>query len=193
MPPLYFTTQAKFHQWLKQNHAKSTKLLVGFYKVNSGKPSITYQEALDEALCFGWIDGIRKSVDEERYTIRFTPRKPTSNWSNVNIKRMQELIAAGRVLPAGLAVFETRQPEKSGVYTYENRHQPLSPEYEKRLRANPQAWEYFQAQAPHYRHTVCGWVMTAKKEETRLRRLTTLIEDSAQGRWVAVMQVSKKK
>lgn len=192
MDAQYFTTQTKFHTWLKKNHAKSSELLVGFYKVSSGKPSITYQEALDEALCFGWIDGIRKSVDEERYTIRFTPRKPTSNWSNVNIKRVKELIAAGRMTPAGLAAFEARKPEKSGVYTYENRPQQLSPAYEKQFRANQQAWEYFQSQAPHYQRTACGWVMTAKKEDTRLRRLAMLIEDSAHGRWIAVMQVGKK-
>jgi uncharacterized protein YdeI (YjbR/CyaY-like superfamily) len=193
MNPEYFTTQAKFHQWLKKHHAKSTELLVGFYKVKSGKPSITYQEALDEALCFGWIDGIRKAVDEERYTIRFTPRKPTSNWSNVNIKRVKELIAKGRMTPSGLVAFEARKAEKSGVYTYENRPQQLSPEYEKIFRKNKPAWEYFQSLAPHYRRTTCGWVMSAKKEETRLRRLATLIEDSAQGRWTGVMVVSKKK
>lgn len=187
MNPHYFTTPARFHNWLKKNHATATELLVGFYKVNSGKPSITYQEALDEALCFGWIDGIRKSVDEERYTIRFTPRKPTSNWSNVNIKRMKELIAAGRVQPAGLAAFEARQAAKSGVYTYENRPQQLSAEYEKKFCANKKAWEFFQSQAPYYQRTACGWVMTAKKEETRLRRLATLIEDSAQGRRLGLM------
>ncbi|HTP10867.1 MAG TPA: YdeI/OmpD-associated family protein [Anaerolineae bacterium] len=193
MNPQYFTTPAKFHDWLKKNHAKSTELLMGFYKVNSGKPSLTYQEALDEALCFGWIDGIRKSIDEERYTIRFTPRKPSSNWSNVNIKRVNQLIAEGRMLPAGLAAFEARKAKKSGVYTYENRPQQLSAEYEKKFRSNKKAWEYFQVQAAYYQRTAYGWVMTAKKEETRLRRLATLIEDSAQGRWIAVMQVSRQK
>jgi uncharacterized protein YdeI (YjbR/CyaY-like superfamily) len=187
MNPHYFTSPIKFHQWLEKHHATSSELLVGFYKVGSGKPSIAYQEALDEALCFGWIDGIRKSVDEERYTIRFTPRKPTSNWSNVNIKRMQELIAAGRVQPAGLAAFEARTAAKSGVYTYENRPRQLPPEYEKIFRKNKPAWAFFQSQAPYYQRTACGWVMSAKKEETRLRRLATLIEDSAQGRRLAMM------
>jgi uncharacterized protein YdeI (YjbR/CyaY-like superfamily) len=187
MNPQYFTTQAKFQQWLEKHHATSTELLVGFYKVKSGKPSITYQEALDEALCFGWIDGIRKSVDEERCTIRFTPRKPGNNWSNVNIKRMKELIAAGRVQPAGLAAFEARTAEKSGVYAYENRPQQLSAEYEKQVRANKPAWGFFQSQAPYYQRTACAWVMTAKKEDTRLRRLATLIEDSAQGRRLGIM------
>jgi uncharacterized protein YdeI (YjbR/CyaY-like superfamily) len=193
MDPHYFPTTAKFHAWMKRNHATATELLVGFYKKSSGQSSITYPEALDEALCFGWIDGIRRSVDESRYTIRFTPRKPSSNWSNVNIKRVNELIALGRVMPAGLAAFEARQAEKSGVYTYENRPRQLSAEYEQQFRANDQAWEYFQSQAPYYQRTACAWVMTAKKEETRLRRLVTLIEDSARGRWIAVMQVSKKK
>jgi uncharacterized protein YdeI (YjbR/CyaY-like superfamily) len=193
MDPHYFPTAAKFHAWLKKNHATATELLMGFYKKSSGQASITYPEALDEALCFGWIDGIRKSVDESRYTIRFTPRQPSSNWSNVNIKRANELIALERMTPAGLAAFEARKPEKSGVYTYENRPQQLSAEYEQQFRANKQAWAFFQSQAPYYQRTACGWVMTAKKEETRLRRLATLIEDSAQGRWIAVMQVSKKK
>jgi uncharacterized protein YdeI (YjbR/CyaY-like superfamily) len=187
MNPHYFTSPIKFQQWLEKHHAKSVELWVGFYKKNSGKPSITYQEALDEALCFGWIDGIRKTVDEQRYTIRFTPRKPGSNWSNVNIKRMKELIAAGRVLPAGLAAFEARTAEKSGIYTYENRPQQLSAEYEKKFRANKKAWAFFQSQAPYYQRTACGWIMTAKKEETRLRRLAALIEDSAQGRRLGIM------
>jgi uncharacterized protein YdeI (YjbR/CyaY-like superfamily) len=182
MKPQYFTTPAKFHDWLKKHHAAYTELLVGFYKKSSGKPSITYQEALDEALCFGWIDGIRKSVDEERYTIRFTPRRPISNWSNVNLKRVNELIALGRVTPAGLAAFEARKTEKSGIYSYENHPQQLSAEYEKQFRANKKAWEFFQSQAPYYQRTACGWVMSAKKEETRLRRLAILIEDSAQRR-----------
>jgi uncharacterized protein YdeI (YjbR/CyaY-like superfamily) len=184
MNPRYFISLIKFHQWLEKHHATSTELWVGFYKKGSGKPSITYPEALDEALCFGWIDGIRKTVDEERYTIRFTPRRPTSNWSNVNIKRVQELIAEERMMPAGLAAFKAK---KSGVYTYENRPRQLSAEYEKKFRAKKKAWEFFQSQAPSYQRTACGWVMTAKKEETRLRRLATLIEDSAQGQRLGMM------
>jgi uncharacterized protein YdeI (YjbR/CyaY-like superfamily) len=187
MIPHYFTSAVKFHQWLEKNHATATELLVGFYKKSSGRPSITYQEALDEALCFGWIDGIRRSVDENRYTIRFTPRKAGSIWSNVNIRRANELIALGRLRSAGLAVFEARKAEKSGVYSYENRPRQLSAEYEQQFRANQQAWEFFQSQALYYQRTACGWVMTAKKEETRLRRLATLIEDSAQGRRLGIM------
>jgi uncharacterized protein YdeI (YjbR/CyaY-like superfamily) len=193
MNPRYFISPIKFHQWLERHHATSTELLVGFYKKSSGKPSITYQEALDEALCFGWIDGIRKTVDEERYTIRFTPRKASSNWSNVNIKRVKELIALGRMMPAGLAAFEARKAEKSGVYTYENRPQQLCSEYEKQFRANKQAWKFFLTQAPYYQRTASAWVMTAKKEETRLRRLATLIEDSAQGRRLGMMGGTPKK
>jgi uncharacterized protein YdeI (YjbR/CyaY-like superfamily) len=191
MNPRYFTAPRQFQRWLEKHHATSTELLMGFYKVSTGKPSITYQEALDEALCFGWIDGIRKSIDEERYTIRFTPRQPSSNWSNVNIKRVQELMAEGRLKPAGLAAFEARTQGKSGVYSYENRPQRLSAEYEKKFRANKQAWEYFQSQAPYYQRTACAWVMTAKKEETRLRRLAALIEDSAQGRKLGMMDGKK--
>ncbi len=187
MNPHYFSSADKFHQWLEKHHATAAELLVGFYKKSSGKPSITYQEALDEALCFGWIDGIRKSVDESRYTIRFTPRKPRSNWSNVNTKRVNELIELGRMMPAGLAAFEARQAEKSGVYTYENRPRQLSPEYEKQFRTEKKAWEFFQSQATYYQRTASAWVMTAKQEETRLRRLATLIEDSEQGRKLGIM------
>ncbi len=187
MIPHYFTSAAKFRHWLEKHHATTTELLVGFSKKSSGKPSISYQEALDEALCFGWIDGIRKTVDESRYSIRFTPRKPTSNWSNVNIKRVNELIAEGRMTPAGLAAFEGRQAEKSGIYSYENRPRQLSAEYEQQFRANKKAWDFFQSQAPYYQRTASAWVMTAKREETRLRRLATLIEDSAQGRMLGVM------
>ncbi len=187
MIPHYFTSAAKFRDWLVKRHATTTELLVGFYKKSSGKLSISYQQALDEALCFGWIDGIRKTVDESRYTIRFTPRKPRSNWSNVNVKRVNELIAEGRMTPAGLAAFEARKAEKSGVYSYENRPRRLSTDYEQQFRANKKAWEFFQSQAPFYQRTACAWVMTAKKEETRLRRLATLIEDSAQESRLGVM------
>lgn len=144
MNPHYFTSAVKFHQWLEKNHARSIELWVGFYKRSSGKAGITYQEALDEALCCGWIDGIRKAVDESRYTIRFTPRKPGSIWSNVNIKRANELIALGWMWPAGLAAFQARKQEKSGVYSYENRPRRLSAEYEKKFHANNKAWVYFQ-------------------------------------------------
>lgn len=187
MKPNYFTSAAKFHHWLEKNHSAATELLVGFYKKSSGKPSITYPEALDEALCFGWIDGIRKTVDANRYTIRFTPRRPSSNWSNVNIKRVNELMALGRMRPAGLAAFQARKHEKSGVYSYENRPRQLAAPYEKKFRANKKAWEFFQSQAPYYQRVACAWVMSAKKEETCLRRLATLIEDSAQERRLGIM------
>ena len=187
MNPHYFTSAVKFHQWLEKHHATAAELWVGFYKKSWGKSSITYQDALDEALCFGWIDGIRKTVDEDRYTIRFTPRKPGSIWSNVNIKRVKGLIALGRVMPAGLVVFQARKQEKSGVYSYENRPRQLDAEYEKKFRADQKAWEFIQSQAPYYQRTTCGWVMTAKKEETRLRRLAILMADSAQGRRIGVM------
>jgi uncharacterized protein YdeI (YjbR/CyaY-like superfamily) len=160
-------------------------LWVGFYKKGSGKPSITWPESVDEALSFGWIDGIRKSVDDESYTIRFTPRRPRSIWSAVNVKRARELIEAGRMHPAGLKAFEERVQERSGIYSYEERRQELAEGYVRKLKANKKAWEFFRAQPPGYQRTVSHWVMSAKKEETRAKRLATLIEDSANGRRIA--------
>jgi len=185
--PQYFTSMKKFHRWLDQNHVTVTELWVGFYKKASCKTSITYPEALDEALCFGWIDGIRRRVDGDSYTIRFTPRRSDSTWSKVNIKRMTELIALGRVTPTGLTAFAVRKPEKSGAYSYENRPQQFSAEYEQKLRARKRAWDFFQSQPPYYRRTACAWVMSAKREETRLHRLATLIEDSANERRIGVI------
>jgi uncharacterized protein YdeI (YjbR/CyaY-like superfamily) len=180
MQPTYFRSSAEFHRWLEKNHGAAGELWVGFHKKSSGHPSITYSEALDEALCFGWIDGVRKSVDEGRYMIRFTPRKPKSKWSAVNIKRAGELKALGRMEPAGLAAFEGREQAKAG-YSYEERPRELDSVCEERFRAHPKAWEFFQAQPPGYRRTVSFWVMSAKKEETRLRRLGQLIDGSAWG------------
>ena len=178
----FFKTSTEFRKWLKQNHAKATELLVGFYKKHSGKAGITYPQALDEALCFGWIDGVRKSVDESSYTIRFTPRKPGSNWSGVNIKRVGELTQLGRMQPAGLKIFAERDHKKSGVYSYETRPQQLEGHYAEIFQANKPAWDFFQTQAPSYRRTGTWWIISAKQEETRLRRLAKLIEISAQGR-----------
>lgn len=183
MDPKFFPTPADFRRWLEEHHESESVLWVGFYKVGSGKPSITWPESVDEALCFGWIDGLRKSVDEESYKIRFTPRKPTSNWSAKNLARIEELIAEGRVRPMGLEVYEARDPEKSAVYSFERRKEAqLPPEAEARFRANQEAWEFFQSQPPGYRRTATHWVVSAKREETRARRLDTLIEDSAAGR-----------
>ena len=182
MKPRYFATSALWRAWLEANHASSTELLVGFYKKGSGKPSITWPESVDEALCFGWIDGIRRSVDDERYTIRFTPRKTRSTWSAVNIKRVAELTKLGRMQPAGLDAFARRETARSQIYAYEQRGDAALDEAgERAFRANGRAWTFFQAQPPSYRRTAIYWVMTAKKEETRVRRLATLIADSARG------------
>jgi uncharacterized protein YdeI (YjbR/CyaY-like superfamily) len=182
MKPIYFETPAEFRRWLEKNHAKATELLVGFHKRGTGKPSMTWPESVDEALCFGWIDGIRKSVDSERYTIRFTPRRARSIWSLVNVRRVKALTQTGRLRPAGLAAFKARHAARSGVYSFEQRPQRLEPAFEKQFRANRIAWVYFQSQAPWYRRTSIYWVMSAKKEETRRRRLEALIRDSAAGR-----------
>ncbi|MEX2406009.1 MAG: YdeI/OmpD-associated family protein [Actinomycetota bacterium] len=185
MEPTFFATHAKFRAWLEKHHDTAPELVVGFYKKGSGKPSITWPESVDQALCFGWIDGVRKSLDEERYTNRFTPRKPRSDWSARNIKRAKELIDLGLMRPAGLKAFEARTDDRSGVYPYEQRHSiELDAAYERRFRSNKKAWEYFTSKAPSYRTTAVYWVMSAKKEETRERRLATLIEDSARGRTV---------
>lgn len=184
----FFATPAALRTWLEKNHDKAQELWVGFYKKSSAKPSITWPEAVDQLLCFGWIDGVRKSVDDESYTIRVTPRKPRSVWSAINLKRVEELTKMGLMHPAGLAVFQARDPKKSGLYSFENRPQKLAPKYEKKLRANKTAWEFFQAQPPWYRRTASWWVLSAKKEETRLKRLATLIADSAQGKTIAPLK-----
>jgi len=190
--PIFFATPAEFRAWLAEHHDRARELWVGFYKKGSGKPSITWPESVDEALCFGWIDGVRKTIDDESYMIRFTPRKPRSNWSAVNIARVAELTAMGRMHPAGLRAFEQRTEERSGVYSYEQRqHAKLDPAYEERFRANAAAWEFFQAQPAGYRRLAIWWVVSAKKEETRLKRLATLIDDSANGR--TIREVARRK
>jgi uncharacterized protein YdeI (YjbR/CyaY-like superfamily) len=181
----FFAAPEHFRAWLEAHHADATELLVGFYKKASGKPSITWQESVDEALCFGWIDGVRRGIDEERYSIRFTPRQRRSTWSAVNIKRAGELIAAGRMRPAGRAAFAARTDDRSAIYSHEQRNAAkLEPEQEARFRANEAAWDWFQARAPSYRRQALHWVVSAKRPETRERRLAALIEDSATGRAV---------
>jgi uncharacterized protein YdeI (YjbR/CyaY-like superfamily) len=184
----FFKSPAEWRRWLERNHDTSRELWVGYYKKGSGKPSITWPESVDEALSFGWIDGIRKSVDDESYTIRFTPRRPRSIWSEVNVKRARELIEMGRMHPAGLKVFEERVQERSGIYAYENQRRELADSYLGTLKANKKAWEFFRAQPPGYQRTVGHWVMSAKKEETRAKRLATLIDDSANGRRIAPLR-----
>jgi uncharacterized protein YdeI (YjbR/CyaY-like superfamily) len=185
MKPTFFQTPAEWRAWLEKHHAQQQELWVGFYKKDSGRPSITWPESVDQALCFGWIDGVRKSVDDVSYTIRFTPRKARSTWSSVNIKRVLELSAQGLMRPAGLKAYEARTGEKSGIYSYEQKDSPtLTADYEKKLKANKEAWTFFQAQAPWYQRGAIHWVMSAKKEETRLKRLATLLEDSENGRTI---------
>ena len=166
---------------IERNHDGATELLLGFHKKSSGKKSITYAEALDEALCFGWIDGVRKNLNETSYTIRFTPRKPTSIWSNINVNHVERLQKEGRMHRAGLEAYERRNPERTGIYSFENRPRELAPEYEKLFRQNKAAWKFFQEQPPGYKRLMVFRTMSAKKEETRLRRLKQLIESSEKG------------
>jgi uncharacterized protein YdeI (YjbR/CyaY-like superfamily) len=181
--PTYFATPAAFRRWLARHHARETELWVGFHKKGSGTPSITWPESVDEALCFGWIDGLRKSVDADRYMIRFTPRKRNSIWSVVNTRRAQALIEAGRMQSAGLAAFEARTAERSGVYAFERREAAtLEAGEEAAFRRHRAAWRYFESCPAGYRRTALHWVTSAKRAETRARRLATLIEDSSAGR-----------
>src|ERR1051325_1146190 len=182
MYPTFFPTPNAFRKWLQKNHLKEKELLVGFYKRGSGRPSMTWPESVDEALSFGWIDGVHRRIDDESYSIRFTPRRRGSIWSAINIKRATELAKLGRMAPAGLRAFEARDEKKSAIYSYENRPRELAPAYEKRFRANQKAWEFWSAQPPGYRRQVTYWVMEAKKEETRERRFMTLIDSYAHGR-----------
>ena len=185
MKPIFFATPSEFRAWLEEYHNTAQALLVGVYKKNSGKPSITWPESVDEALCFGWIDGVRKRIDDVSYTIRFTPRKPRSTWSAVNVKRATELARLGLMHPTGLKAFEERVEEKSGLYGYEQPNTiELDDAYEQQFRTNPLAWDFFQAQPPSYRRTATWWVISAKQEETRLKRLARLIEDSEHGRTI---------
>jgi uncharacterized protein YdeI (YjbR/CyaY-like superfamily) len=183
MEPTFFTTPEEFRGWLEEHHADEPELLVGFHKKGSGRPSMTWPESVDQALRFGWIDGVRRSLGEESYTIRFTPRKPTSTWSAVNIKRAKELIDEGLMHPAGLEAFERRRDDRSAIYAYERRQDAkLDPEAERAFRANERAWAFFSEQAPWYRRNATHWVTSAKREDTRRRRLETLIADSTAGR-----------
>jgi uncharacterized protein YdeI (YjbR/CyaY-like superfamily) len=182
-PLLFFPTPAEFRAWLGANHESARELWVGYYKKGSGRPSITWPESVDEALCVGWIDGLRKTIDTQSYRIRFTPRKATSNWSAVNIGRVRELTRLGRMRPAGVKAFELRKEEKSGIYAYENRKSAvLGKAAEKRFRSSAQAWDFFQRQPAGYRNLATWWVITAKKEETRRQRLEKLIAQSEAGK-----------
>jgi uncharacterized protein YdeI (YjbR/CyaY-like superfamily) len=187
-PATVFATPADFRAWLEAHHASAAELWVGFHKRGTGLPSITWPESVDEALCFGWIDGVRQSIDDRSYRIRFTPRRSRSIWSAVNLRRVEDLKAAGRMRPTGLAAFEGRDPAKQERYSYERQHTELAPAYLALLKRNRGAWQFFQAQPAHYRRLCANWVMSAKREETRNRRLQTLIEDSAQGLRIGPMR-----
>ncbi len=187
MKARFFSSASSFHDWLKNNNDQVPELWVGFHKKKSGKKSITYPEALDEALCFGWIDGLRKTIDENCYTIRFTPRKAKSNWSVVNTKRATQLSKLGLMQPAGLEAFALRDPKRSGVYSFESAPRELSAFYKTKFRANKKAWEYFQQQPPGYQRLACYWVTSAKREETRRRRLNQLVSESGEGRRLGVV------
>jgi uncharacterized protein YdeI (YjbR/CyaY-like superfamily) len=189
MKPTFFPTPKHFRAWLQKHHLDASELWVGFYKKGSGRRSITWPESVDEALCVGWIDGIRKSIDDESYMIRFTPRKKGSIWSAVNTRRVKELIEAGRMRPAGLRVFEGRDPKKTNLYSFEQRQAAvLDPAFEKRFKANKAAWRFFQSQPPGYRRVATFYVMSAKQEETRVRRLDALIRDSAAGERIGLLR-----
>ena len=178
MNPKFFAHQSQFRKWLEKHYNKSSELWVGFYKKASGKDSITWSQAVDEGLCFGWIDGIRKSIDSVSYMIRFTPRKSGSIWSVININRAKELSKLGLMHPAGIGVFQNRDEKKSNQYSFEQKSVKLDRNYEKKFRENKKAWNHFQSMAPSYRKAATWWVMSAKQEETRLRRLAILISDS---------------
>lgn len=183
MKPHFFTTQDDFREWLEKHHQKETELLVGFYKVGSGKPSMTWPQSVDQALCFGWIDGVRKSLDADRYTIRFTPRKPSSIWSAINIDKMENLLAQKLVKPAGLTAYEKRTENKSRVYSHERTEDAVLPDaMEKEFKANKTAWEFFTKQAPSYRKMVLHLIVSAKQEKTRQSRFEKLLNASAEGK-----------
>ena len=184
----FFPAPDDLRAWFEENHDRCDEVWVGYYKKATGLPSVTWPESVDEALCFGWIDGIRKSIDEKSYKIRFTPRRRGSHWSARNLGRMEHLIAEGRVTEAGLSAYRKRDPGNQKKAAYEQRDVTLPPEYERRFRAEPEAWSYFQGARPSYRKQVTWWVVSAKREETRLRRLGILIESSARGDVIPAMR-----
>ena len=174
----FFAAQNDFRRWLEENHETATEIIVGYYNVKSGKGGMTWSESVDEALCFGWIDGVRRKIDEESYSNRFTPRRTGSNWSAVNIAKVAELTKKGLMKPAGLAAFAKRQENKSAIYAYENEAKQFSDKFEREFRANEKAWEFFEKQANWYKKQMTSWVMTAKQEATRQKRLEKLIGES---------------
>ena len=188
MRPVTYASASAFRQWLEAHHASAPEVLVRFFKVDSGRGGIRYAEALDEALCFGWIDGVRTGYDANSYTIRFTPRRQGSIWSRVNVRHAERLIREGRMQPAGAAAFVARQAARTGVYSFENRPEALPAELERRFRADAAAWTFFSTQPAGYRRTVTWWIVSAKQSATRDRRLAHLIAESARGRRLDFMK-----
>lgn len=184
MEATIFPSAAAFRAWLKEHHATESELWVGYYRKGTGQRSISYQEAVEEALCYGWIDGQGRRIDESSWANRYTPRKPRSIWSNVNVRRVEQLLEQGRMHPAGIAAFEARRPDRTGIYSFEQPAAVLDPAYQARLHQSTGAFDFLAAQAPSYRQAVIHWVMEGKQESTRLRRLEKLVEDSAAGRRV---------
>jgi uncharacterized protein YdeI (YjbR/CyaY-like superfamily) len=178
--PVFFKTPAAFRKWLEKNYDTAKEIYVGFYKKDSDKSGITWPEAVDQALCFGWIDGIRKSIDEISYTNRFTRRKPNSNWSAVNIKKIEKLTEKNLMHPAGIAAFQKKKEEKSAIYSYESEAAELPPIFQKKLKKDKKAWTYFQTRSNYYKKRTTHWIMNARTEETKIRRLEKLIEASGQ-------------
>lgn len=189
----FFASSAAFRTWLEQNHALVDELFVGFWKKGSGKSGMSYPEAVDQALCFGWIDGVRHSRDEHSYTNRFTPRRARSNWSAVNLRRFAELQAQGLVRPPGLAAFEARDVKRTNQYSFEQQNPAFDAPLEKMLKQNRAAHAFWQAQPPGYRKQATWWVMSARRNETRVRRMQTLIEDAARGERIAGLRPEKPK
>lgn len=191
--PVFFATPEALRVWFQANHETEDELIVGFHRTGTGVPSITWPEAVDEALCVGWIDGVRRRLDERRYTVRFTPRRPGSNWSAVNVARVEALTAEGRMRPAGLRAFEARIAAGTAVYSYEQRYDArLDEEMEREFRADGAAWAFFQGQPPGYRASALHWVMSARREDTRRRRLRTLVDDSRAGERIALLRRSRR-
>ena len=191
--PTFFATEADFRRWLRANHDTATELLIGFWKKGSGKPSLDWPQARDQALCFGWIDGVRKSMGDESYSIRFTPRRKGSIWSNINVARYEALTAAGQMTPSGVAAYEANRGGRTGVYAYENALKTLTAAETAAFRKDAKAWADWEKRPPGYRKVALHWITSAKKPETRARRLATLIADSAAGRKLGVVAIGKKK
>lgn len=177
--PLFFRTPKAFRAWLEANHDRTPELLVGFYRKDSGRESITWPESVDEALCFGWIDGVRRSLDEHSYSIRFSPRRPRSIWSNVNVAKVEALIRDGRMMPAGLAAYALRDPVRSGIYSFEKEAAAFDAEALRAFKRSKAGWAFFQAQPAGYQKLVTHYVMSAKRPETRAKRLAWIISHSA--------------